>query len=41
MSNLLKNGGGKTIQERYGKDVADIETQNPVAAIADLQAAGA
>ena len=35
--NLLKNGGGKTIQERYGMDVAQIETKNPVPAIADLQ----
>ena len=35
--NLLKNGGGKTIQERYGKDVAEIETKNPAAAIPDLQ----
>jgi predicted Zn-dependent protease len=35
--NLLKNGGGKTIYERYGKDVADIETKNPAAAIPDLQ----
>jgi predicted Zn-dependent protease len=36
-ANLLKNGGGKTIQERYGKDVAEIETKNPAAAIPDLQ----
>src|SRR5260221_7904042 len=35
--NLLKNGGGKTIQERYGKDVAEIETKNLAAAIPDLQ----
>jgi predicted Zn-dependent protease len=35
--NLLKNGGGKTIQERYGKDVAEIATRNPAAAIGDLQ----
>ncbi|HEX3396990.1 MAG TPA: M48 family metalloprotease [Steroidobacteraceae bacterium] len=35
--NLLKNGGGKTIYERYGKDVAEIETKNPAAAIPDLQ----
>ncbi|HEX3949647.1 MAG TPA: M48 family metalloprotease [Steroidobacteraceae bacterium] len=34
---LLKNGGGKTIQERYGKDVAEIATRNPAAAIGDLQ----
>ena len=35
--NLLKNGGGKTIQERYGKDVAEIATRSPAAAIPDLQ----
>src|SRR5258708_12158599 len=35
--NLLKNGGGKTIQERYGKDVAEIETKNLAAPIPDLQ----
>src|SRR5258708_35117107 len=35
--NLLKNGGGKTLQERYGKDVAEIAKRNPAAAIADLQ----
>src|SRR5258707_6261229 len=36
-AHLLKNGGGKTIQERYGKDVAEIETKSPAAAIPDLQ----
>ncbi|HSZ09687.1 MAG TPA: M48 family metalloprotease [Steroidobacteraceae bacterium] len=35
--NLLRNGGGKTIEERYGKDVAEIELRNPTAAIPDLQ----
>lgn len=35
--NLLKNGGGKTIEERYGKDVAEIATRNSAAAIPDLQ----
>ena len=35
--NLLKNGGGKTLQERYGRDVAEIEMKNPAAAIPDLQ----
>ncbi|HEV7357235.1 MAG TPA: M48 family metalloprotease [Steroidobacteraceae bacterium] len=35
--NLLKNGGGKTLQERYGKDVAEIANRNPAAAIVDLQ----
>jgi predicted Zn-dependent protease len=34
---LLKNGGGKTLQERYGRDVAEIATRNPAPAIADLQ----
>src|SRR6201996_3419636 len=36
-NNLLKNGGGKTIQERYGKAVAQIGTRNPTAAIPELQ----
>jgi predicted Zn-dependent protease len=36
-ANLLKNGGGKTLQERYGRDVAEIANRNPAAAIADLQ----
>jgi predicted Zn-dependent protease len=35
--NLLKNGGGKSIEERYGKDVAEIAVRNPAAAIPDLQ----
>jgi predicted Zn-dependent protease len=35
--NLTKNGAGKTIQDRYGKDVADIATKNAAAAIPDLQ----
>jgi beta-barrel assembly-enhancing protease len=35
--NLLKNGGGKTIEERYGKDVAELAVRNPAAAIPDLQ----
>jgi predicted Zn-dependent protease len=35
--NLLKNGGGKTLEERYGRDVAEIANRNPAAAIADLQ----
>jgi beta-barrel assembly-enhancing protease len=34
---LLKNGGGKTLEERYGRDVAEIATKNPAAAIPDLQ----
>jgi predicted Zn-dependent protease len=36
--NLTRNGGGKSIEERYGKAVADIATRNPAAAIPDLQA---
>jgi predicted Zn-dependent protease len=34
---LVKNGGGKSIEERYGKAVADIAARNPAAAIPDLQ----
>jgi predicted Zn-dependent protease len=34
---LIKNGGGKSIEERYGKAVADIAARNPAAAIPDLQ----
>ena len=37
-NNLLKNGGGKTIQERYGRAVAQIGVRNPAAAIPELQA---
>ena len=36
-ANLLKNGGGLDIEERYGKAVADINARNPAAAIPDLQ----
>jgi beta-barrel assembly-enhancing protease len=35
--NLLKNGGGKSIEERYGRDVAEIAVRNPAGAIPDLQ----
>ena len=35
---LIKNGGGKTVEERYGKAVAEIATRNPAAAIPDLEA---
>src|SRR5258707_14708888 len=35
--NLLKNGGGKNLQERYGKDEAEIANPNPGAAVADSQ----
>jgi beta-barrel assembly-enhancing protease len=34
---LIRNGGGKNIEERYGKDVAQIGLRNPTAAIPDLQ----
>jgi predicted Zn-dependent protease len=37
-ANLAKNGAGLGIEDRYGKDVADIVMRNPTAAIADLQA---
>jgi predicted Zn-dependent protease len=36
--NMVKNGAGLSIEERYGKDVADINMRNPAAAIPDLQA---
>jgi predicted Zn-dependent protease len=35
---VVKNGGGKTIEERYGRAVADIGTRNPADAIPDLEA---
>jgi predicted Zn-dependent protease len=37
-ASLLKNGGGLSIEELYGKAVADIYDRNPAAAIPDLQA---
>jgi beta-barrel assembly-enhancing protease len=37
-ANLAKNGAGLSIEERYGKDIADINTRNAAAAIPDLQA---
>jgi beta-barrel assembly-enhancing protease len=37
-ANLARNGGGKSIEERYGKAVADIASRNPAAAIPDLKA---
>jgi predicted Zn-dependent protease len=36
--NLVKNGAGLSMEQRYGKDVADIVMRNPTAAIPDLQA---
>jgi predicted Zn-dependent protease len=35
---LVKNGGGLSMEDRYGKAVADIAMKNPAAAIPDLQA---
>jgi predicted Zn-dependent protease len=35
--NMLKNGAGKNIEERYGKAVADINTRNASAAIPELK----
>jgi predicted Zn-dependent protease len=37
-ANLEKNGGGLNMQERYGRDVADINMRNPAEAIPDLKA---
>src|SRR6202795_2299312 len=36
--NLAKNGTGKSIEDRYGKAVADIAMRNPAPAIPELQA---
>jgi len=37
-ANLIKNGAGLDIAQRYGKAVAEINARNPAAAIPDLQA---
>jgi predicted Zn-dependent protease len=37
-ANLVKNGAGLTVEERYGKAVADINARLPAAAIPDLKA---
>jgi predicted Zn-dependent protease len=37
-ASLVKNGGGANLEDRYGKDCADIAMKNPAAAIPDLQA---
>jgi predicted Zn-dependent protease len=37
-TNLVKNGAGLTMEERYGRDIADINMKNPAAAIPDLHA---
>ena len=36
-SNLVKNGAGLTMEDRYGRDVADINMKNAAAAIPDLR----
>jgi predicted Zn-dependent protease len=36
-NSLEKNGGGKSIEMRYGRDVALVAVRNPAAAIPDLQ----
>jgi predicted Zn-dependent protease len=36
-ANLSKNGGGLSMEERYGRDVADINMRNPALAIPDLK----
>ena len=36
--NLLKNGSGLSIEQRYGKAVSDIAVRNPAVAIPELQA---
>jgi predicted Zn-dependent protease len=35
---LIKNGGGKTVEERYGLAIAYINAKNPAAAIVELRA---
>jgi predicted Zn-dependent protease len=37
-ANLVKNGAGLTLEERYGRDVAYMAGKNPATAIPDLQA---
>jgi beta-barrel assembly-enhancing protease len=37
-ANLVKNGAGLSVEERYGKAVADINARVPAAAIPDLKA---
>jgi predicted Zn-dependent protease len=37
-ASLVKNGAGLSMEQRYGKDAADIAMRNPNAAIPDLQA---
>jgi len=35
---LIKNGGGQSVEERYGKAVAEIAAKDPASAIPELQA---
>jgi predicted Zn-dependent protease len=35
---LIRNGGGKDVQERYGRDIALVYVKTPAAAIPDLKA---
>lgn len=37
-ANLVKNGAGMTMEERYGKAIADIYAKDPAAAIPELKA---
>lgn len=37
-ASLLKNGGGTSIEDRYGKAIADIYAKDPAAGIPDLKA---
>jgi predicted Zn-dependent protease len=37
-ASLVKNGAGLSMEQRYGKDIADLNMRNPSAAIPDLQA---
>jgi predicted Zn-dependent protease len=36
-ANLLKNGSGQSLEERYGDAVANIAARNPAAAVTELQ----
>jgi beta-barrel assembly-enhancing protease len=37
-ANLVKNGAGLSVEERYGKAVADVNARMPAAAVPDLKA---
>ncbi len=36
-ANLVKNGGGRTMEERYGSAISEIAVKNPAAAIPELK----